>query len=410
MRIGYACIALGTKHSTNRRLLLKHFSEEKFIDTLALNLKDLIEILKYNVKNNVRLFRISSDIVPFGSHDINDVPWAKIFQQELNEIGQYIKANDLRVSMHPGQYTVLNSPKEDVVINAIRDVEYHTAFLDALEVDYTSKIVLHIGGVYGNKKEAMENFIRNFHRLSASAKKRLIIENDERSFNIQEVLSVSNAIHIPVVFDILHHQCNPSMSEEVLEILKEVNATWSSLDGAMKLHYSDAAAGKKLGAHSDFVITNNFKEFYEDVAVYRPDIMLEVKDKDLSALKCIHVMEGTDKKILQQQWAKYKYVVMEKSYRHYKECSSIIRTEKGPLAFYSRIDEALSLPEDQGSYGNTLEHAWSYFKHKATLKEKSSFFNFKKSGDLIKAKKFLRRLAKKYKEEYLLNSYYFLNL
>ncbi|MBM7614301.1 apurinic/apyrimidinic endonuclease family protein [Alkaliphilus hydrothermalis] len=90
MRIGYACIPLGINLKTNRRFIIKNYSEEKLQSTLASNLQDLLGILKYNKKYGIHLFRISSDIVPFGSHEINQLPWEKIFQKELYEIGRYI--------------------------------------------------------------------------------------------------------------------------------------------------------------------------------------------------------------------------------------------------------------------------------------------------------------------------------
>jgi len=95
---------------------------------------------------------------------------------------------NIRGSMHPGQYTVLNSPNEEVVEKSIMDLEYHCKFLDSLGVDYSNKIILHVGGVYGDKISAMERFKHNFNRLSNSLKKRLVIENDDKSYTIEDVL------------------------------------------------------------------------------------------------------------------------------------------------------------------------------------------------------------------------------
>ena len=123
MKIGYACIPLTVDARTNRRLTLKNFSKEMFLQVLEQNLIDLRIILENNDKYNIKLFRISSDIVPLGSHSINEVAWHEHFQNKLREIGEFIKENDMRVSMHPGQYTVLNAEKEDIVEKAIKDLE-----------------------------------------------------------------------------------------------------------------------------------------------------------------------------------------------------------------------------------------------------------------------------------------------
>ncbi len=410
MKIGYACIPMAISEKITRSFILKNFTQEKFYETLQLNLKDLKTILQYNVNNEIKMFRISSDIVPFGSHIRNNIKWWETFKDILQDIGEFIKNNNLRVSMHPGQYTVLNSTSEDVVLKSIKDIEYHTAFLDSLEVCYENKIVIHIGGVYGDKASALERFKHNFNKLSDSAKKRLVLENDEKCFNIEEVLYLCKNLNIPAVFDNLHHKCNPSMGNDLNYILSEVEKTWNLQDGAMKLHYSDEDEHKRSGSHSKFVITENFLNYYSSVKGFSPDIMLEVKDKDLSAIKCINCLEKNIKKsIIYDEWAKYKYSVMEKNYYYYKQCSSIVNESKNIIEFYKYVDFALMSPFNNENFKNAIFHTWGYLKEKVNDREKNEFNNLlKNSEDIIKVKNFIKRLVKKYKIKYLLNSYYFL--
>lgn len=87
--------------------------------------------------------------------------------------------NDIRVSMHPGQYTVLNSPNDDVVKRAIEDLNYHVKVLDNFGVGENHKIILHIGGVYNDKEQAINRFADNYKRLNDQVRERLVIENDE---------------------------------------------------------------------------------------------------------------------------------------------------------------------------------------------------------------------------------------
>ena len=296
MKIGYACIPLTTNARTNRRLTLKNFSEKMFLEVLEQNLIDLRRILENNEKYNIKLFRISSDIVPLGSHSINEIPWHKHFQNELNEIGEYIKKCGMRVSMHPGQYTVLNAEKEEIVVKAIKDLEYHARFLDSLGVDSSNKIILHIGGGYGDKSAAINRFIENFKRLSPSVKNRLVIENDGKIFNIEDVLFVSRQINIPVIFDNLHHECNHEIEMPIKEIMNKVAKTWQEKDGHIKVHYSQQNLHKQIGAHSNTIIVKNFLEYYEEVKEFNLDIMLEVKDKDVSAIKCNLIINNMNKK------------------------------------------------------------------------------------------------------------------
>lgn len=417
MKIGYACTPVTIKASNSRRFILKNFNKKNFYKVTKENIDDLYKILNYNIKNNIHMFRISSDIIPFGSHSINDIDWWNLFKDELNLCEKYAKENNIRLSMHPGQYTVLNSPSENIVLNSIRDIEYHTKFLDSLNLDYTNKIILHVGGVYGDKKSAMKRFQDNFKRLSDSAKKRLTIENDERNYNIEEVLYIANNINIPVIFDNLHYHLNKETVklERIEKILENVKSTWSSNDGNMKLHYSDQSTNKKLGAHSNFVYTKNFLDYYNKIKKFNPDIMIEVKDKEISAIKCIHCTNKNidfkkDHNFLCREWSKYKYILMEKNYKSYKECSKIVNSnlENKRINFYKFIDSCMLKPLDEKNYKNTLLHVYGYIKNKATENEKVNFFKLYETNDTKKAKKYLHRLCKKYNIVYLLKSYYFL--
>lgn len=412
MKIGYACIPLTTNARTNRRLTLKNFSEEMFLEILDQNLIDLRAILENNEKYNIKLFRISSDIVPLGSHSINEIPWHKHFQNELNEIGEYIKKCGMRVSMHPGQYTVLNAEKEEIVAKAIKDLEYHAIFLDSLGVDSSNKIILHIGGGYGDKNAAMNRFIENFKRLSSSVKNRLVIENDGKIFNIDDVLLVSKAINIPVIYDNLHHECNHEIDVPIKEILNKVAKTWKEKDGNIKVHYSQQNLHKQVGAHSNTILVKNFLEYYDEVKKFNIDIMLEVKDKDISAIKCNLIINNIDKKsnagIIQNQWAKYKYVLMERNYKYYKNCSKLVKENCSLEEFYEYTDEIINANVEDGSFINTAEHVWGYVKNDALDKELNHFKKLLLDMEhKEKVKLYLKKLSVRYNAEYILNSYYF---
>ncbi|MBX4269422.1 UV DNA damage repair endonuclease UvsE [Clostridium estertheticum] len=415
MKIGYACIPLTINERTSRGLTLKKFSKEIFLDVVKQNIIGLKKILENNEKLNIKLFRISSDIVPLGSHSINEIEWYNYFKNELNEIGQFVKKCGMRVSMHPGQYTVLNALKDDIVENAIKDLEYHSKFLDSLGLNSSNKIILHIGGGYGDKNAAVNRFIENFKRLSSSVKNRLVIENDGKIFNIEDVLYVSSKIGIPVIFDNLHHECNHQKDESIKEIMNKVIKTWKEKDGNVKVHYSQQNLQKQVGAHSNTIMVKAFLEYYDEIKEFNPDIMLEVKDKDVSAIKCnliINNINNINKKnistIMEKQWAKYKYVLMERNYKYYKECSKMVKEKCSLKEFYEYIDEVINIDVEDGSFINTAEHVWGYVKDDVTDKEKVHFA--KLLLDMLhkeKAKLYLRKLCDRYNAEYILNSYYF---
>ena len=238
MAIGYACLNIGTPDTNIRSLMQKNATPEKLTEVTAHNLAALEKMIDYNRKNNIKLFRISSDLIPFGSSPVNALPWWDIHAEAFQHIGAKIQKSGMRVSFHPGQYTVLNSPTEDVVERAITDLVYHDKILIALGTDQTNKIVLHVGGIYGDKKEALERFEQNFRRLPEAVRNRLIIENDDRLYNIEDVLTLAHRLHVPAVYDNLHHAINPPPSGGTDPYwIAEVKKTWKAADGNQKIHY-----------------------------------------------------------------------------------------------------------------------------------------------------------------------------
>jgi len=410
MKIGYACLALGTDARTNHSFVLRNFSPKRCQEAIADNLADLGRLLDYNQANGILLFRISSDIIPFASHPEMTCSWEDIFQAELAAIGDRIRRCGMRVSMHPGQYTVLNSPDPQVAENARRDLAYHARFLDLLGVGRECKIVLHGGGVYGNRPEAMERFFRTCRQLEPNILQRLVLENDDRSFPIDDILTLSARLQLPVVFDNLHHQLKPPAQPTPLgEILTAVRATWRPEDGPMKLHYSEAAEGKKNGSHSKTVVVERFLQYLANVAAFQPDIMLEVKDKDLSAIKVVTALkEKVTPAEKSRLWARYKYTVMESSYARYKECSRVINSPQPVRDFFRLLDQGLLQERNPGSFINAAQHVWGYYKDRVTPAERQRFTELCAQPDQLDAvKPFLQRMAKKYPHPYIDQSHYF---
>lgn len=415
MRIGYACLAVGVPETGMKSCVMKNATAEKLTELIGQNLLSLENIIEYNHKNDIRLFRISSDLIPFGSSPVNQLDWWNRFEEDFKRIGEKIQKYKIRVSMHPGQYTVLNSPKEDVADRAVEDLVYHANLLDLLGADRTCKIVLHAGGVYGDKKLAADRFIEKYKQLGEQIKNRLVIENDDRSFSVENVMSISNKTGIPVVFDNLHYALNPGGSLETdVYWIRESSSTWKEEDGNPKIHYSQANGNKKSGSHSDTIRITPFLEFCKSFDEIKPDIMLEVKDKNLSAIKCINcVMPGKTARDLELEWSRYKYKVLENSQIKYNEIRQLLKDKKcSPIRFYEALEEGILTEGDTGSTVNAAQHVWGYFKDRAEEKEKNKFFkdlssyqNKEKSIEGIK--KYLWKLAQKYQEEYLLNSYYF---
>ncbi len=415
MNIGYACLTLGVAETGFKSCIMKNASEEKLLELIEHNLNSLEKMIDYNIKNDISLFRISSDLIPFGSSDVNKIKWWKEFEEKLSLLGEKIKKACIRISMHPGQYTVLNSTKEDVVKNAIKDLEYHNRVLTSLGGGRESKIVLHIGGVYGDKEKAIKRFMENYQLLNKEVKEKLVIENDDRSYNIKEVLEIGKKLEIPVVYDNLHNEINfIDKSKDDLHWINECGETWKNEDGRQKIHYSQQDPEKRPGAHSTTIKIKEFNEFIKKINK-NIDIMLEVKDKNLSAVKCLNLIRREKQiKYLEIEWSKYKYNILENSPKHYNEIRNLLKdkSEYPVIKFYSLIEEALDMEITRGNFINGAQHVWGYFKSDSTEKEKEKmmklFEEFQEGKKTMKnIKRQLLNNAIKYNKEYILDSFYF---
>lgn len=416
MNIGYACLTLGVLNTKFKSCRLKNASEARLLELIAFNLKSLHNIIDYNIKNEIKLYRISSNLIPFASHPVNKIAWWQIFAKEFDNIGKKIKKSAMRVSLHPGQYTVLNSLDNEVVKRGIKDLNYHNMVLDSLNLSREHKIILHIGGVYNNKKEAIKRFITNYQNLDEKVKERIVLENDDQSYNISEVLEIAALLKCPVVFDNLHNRINLS-SENKNESawIKECKKTWLKKDGKQKIHYSQKDEEKKEGAHSASIELNIFKDFYQQLEDKDVDLMLEVKDKNLSAIKCLNYLrEDKSIKYLEVEWSKYKYLILEKSPNHYEKIRKLLKNKNDypVFSFYQLLEEGLNKESSKGDRINAALHVWGYFKKLADKKEKNKFLQtikeYKQDKKTIKSiKNILKKLAFKYEQSYLLESYYF---
>ncbi len=286
MKIGYPCINRTIGCSGNRTFRLASWSEERFLSTVGSNIACLKNILAWNYDHEILFFRITSDLVPFASHPVCTIPWQQHFSDELAEIGAVIKKNGIRISMHPDQFIILNSPDPKVVGRSTDELMYHADLLDLVGLDATAKIQLHIGGVYGNAAESIARFVRQYHRLDPAIHRRLVVENDDHRFTAADCLEIHEQTGIPVLFDLFHHTC-ANNGEDVRAMLSSIRKTWKGPDGTMMVDYSSQNPGKRAGGHADRIDPGDFRNFLRISRPVDMDIMLEIKDKESSALVAV---------------------------------------------------------------------------------------------------------------------------
>jgi UV DNA damage endonuclease len=286
MRIGYPCINTTLDCKADRTFRLRSFSEERLMATVKNNLDCLARILEYNARNQLFFFRISSDLVPFASHPVCCFNWQKHFAVQLSDTGGMVRRHTMRISMHPDQFVVINSPNQEVVENSIRELRYHAEVLDLMGLDTSAKIQIHVGGVYGDRIQSLARFAKRYATLSTDIRRRLVVENDERSYSLADCAKLSAETGIPVLLDAFHHQLH-NHGEDMAEAIRIAAQTWKKADGLPMVDYSQPASGRSSGGHAASISIRQFQRFLSKTRPLDMDIMLEIKDKDKSALKAV---------------------------------------------------------------------------------------------------------------------------
>jgi UV DNA damage endonuclease len=287
MKIGYPCINRTLTCHANKTFRLRSYSTTRLLETVDNNLRCLKKILAYNVQHGILFFRISSDLVPFASHPVNTFAWQKYFRAEFRRIGRFIKQNRIRISMHPDQFTLINSPKRMIFNASRRELLYHAQLLDLMRLTVAQKIQIHVGGVYNDKRRSINRFIQRYSGLDNCIQRRLIIENDDRNYTVRDCIYIHEHTRIPVLLDIFHHRLNND-GTDMQTALSKIAQTWHYLDGVPMIDFSHQQPSAKNGKHAEHIDAHQFKAFLRKTREYDFDVMLEIKDKERSALTALH--------------------------------------------------------------------------------------------------------------------------
>ncbi len=273
---------------------------------LRVSVEYLNGLFDWLAEAGIRMYRMSSDVAPYVTHP--DLPH---FHRQIEEaaddlaaLGARARAIDLRLSLHPSQYIVLNSPDERIAAASIRDFVAQTAILDALGAGPDAKVVTHVGGVYGERAAAIDRWVVRYQSLPEAVRRRLVLENDEISYPVTDTLAIHERTGVPLVFDILHHRVNDPAGMPPAEACRRCLATWPP-GQTPKVHYSSQRTAPrevtrrnrltgvrasstqpaKAGQHDDWIDPDDFLAFLSATAPDRFDIMLEAKQKDLAVLR-----------------------------------------------------------------------------------------------------------------------------
>lgn len=289
VRLGYACITNCINDSSSSPYTYSEYLKDGDIDKLdrviISNLKSLNNIIDYNIKNNIHFYRISSKIIPLATKDDVKFDYTNKYKSYYDTIGKKISDSKMRVDFHPDQFCVLNSVKSDVVSNSVKILEYHYNLLNMLNVN-DKILILHVGSSTFGKENSISRFINNFNKLPIYLRKCIAIENDDKVFNVNDVLKISKVTSIPIVLDYHHHLCNKSDFSFV-----DIFNSWGN--SRVKMHFSSPKNKRDYRSHSEYINGDDFINFIEILKKYDRDIdiMLEAKGKDDSLFRLVRYIK-----------------------------------------------------------------------------------------------------------------------
>ncbi|KAK3681925.1 hypothetical protein LTR37_020745 [Vermiconidia calcicola] len=261
---------------------------KRYVESLCLaNIKDIMKMVRWNDRYNIKFFRLSSEMFPFASHSEYGYKLAPFASEALAEAGKVIAELGHRVTTHPGQFTQLGSPRPSVIENAIRDLDYHDEMLSLLklpeQLDKDAVMILHMGGMFEGKEETLQRFRENYAGLSQSVKNRLVLENDDVIWTVHDLLPVCEELNIPFVLDYHHHNILFDSSQiregtkDIMGLYPRIKATWDRKGITQKMHYSEptppAITGRQRRKHNPRPAT--LPPCPPDM-----DLMIEAKDKE----------------------------------------------------------------------------------------------------------------------------------
>lgn len=286
VRLGYVALSKALDDVTTSSTITytnyinKNYNASKLLEITKGNLEALNEIIKYNIKNNFHFYRLTSKLVPLATHNKVSFDYIAPLKDEYKKISKLINDNNIRVDTHPDQYAVLNSMDSKIVKNTVEILEYHYKIMDALGIK-DKIIILHVGSSACGKKASITRFINNFNKLPDYIKKCIAVENDDKIYNIKDVLELCQKIKVPMVLDYHHFICN-NEGENLKDYLNDIIETWNGR--LSKMHFSSPKSKlkKEFRSHNDYINSDDFINFINLIKTQDKDIdiMLEAKAKD----------------------------------------------------------------------------------------------------------------------------------
>lgn len=300
IRFGYVAMSVILENaSPSRTVTVKSYGQlaekdpeaalNKVRRTASENLASTLRLLRHNKAYGVEIYRFSSKIIPLATHPLM-AGWNYLeeLREQLVVIGDFVKENKMRVSFHPDHYTLINSPREEVLLSSLTDLDHHCHLLDSMGLGQQAKLVTHVGGGYKDKEKSLERFMDNWKRLPERLTGRMTLENDDKTFTAGEVLLLCARLGLPMVLDIHHYRCNQS-DDNLAELFPEIISTWAHTGLPPKIHVSSPKSPEDFRSHHDFVNADDLYPFLKLAREFNHDldVMVEAKQKDLAMFELV---------------------------------------------------------------------------------------------------------------------------
>ena len=273
---------------------------------LRVSIGYLREVFAYLNRHDIHMYRMSSDVAPYATHPA--MPrfhrQASECRGELDDLGKLAKKFAIRLSFHPSQFVVLNSPDASLNAKGVADLVSQAEILDAMGAGPEAVLVIHVGGTYGDRASGRERWASTYRALPEPVRRRLVLENDDLRYSAADVLLIHEETGVPLVFDHHHYWCFNPERVELRPTLERFLRTWPR-GVRPKVHFSsprtelrevtrkNKATGKSetliqppvWTRHADFAHPFEAVAFLRAAAGLDFDLMLEAKAKDLALLR-----------------------------------------------------------------------------------------------------------------------------
>ncbi len=300
-RLGYVAMSVHVKNSSpSQTMSYKSFSnvedEEAAIHKLEKiaksNISNCFRLLIHNKANDIHFFRLSSRLVPLATHEKVRWDYKKALKDDFLKLGQYALEHQMRIDFHPDHFVVLNSPDKEILKTSILTLDHHYQLLKLMNIPTMHRCVFHLGGKYEDKEESLERFISNWAIVPNRIQQMIILENDDKTYTIEDILYVCEKLNIPFCFDLHHHIANHDDPDWIVHWARIVN-TWNYSPLPMKMHISSPKSEHQFRAHADYINGEQFLSFAKKInhSVKQLDCMIEAKQKDDALFQLVNDLE-----------------------------------------------------------------------------------------------------------------------